>query len=30
LNEPTNKKSETYSQIKQITSDYIRTIKTTL
>ena len=26
LNEPTNQKSETYSQIKQITSEDIRTI----
>ena len=30
LNEPTNQKSETYSQIKQITSEYIRTIKNSL
>ena len=30
LKEPTNEKSESYSQIKQITSDYIRTIKNTL
>ena len=27
LNEPTNQKSETYDQIKQIASDYIRAIK---
>jgi N-formylglutamate amidohydrolase len=30
LNEPTNQKSETYSQIKQITGEYIRTIKNSL
>ena len=30
LNEPTNQKSETYSQIKLITSEYIRTIKNSL
>jgi N-formylglutamate amidohydrolase len=30
LNEPTNQKSETYSHIKQITSEYIRTIKNSL
>ena len=30
LNEPTNQKSETYYQIKQITSEYIRTIKNSL
>jgi hypothetical protein len=30
LNEPTNQKSETYYQLKQITSEYIRTIKNSL
>jgi N-formylglutamate amidohydrolase len=30
LNEPTNQKSETYSQIKQITGEYIRTIKNSM
>jgi N-formylglutamate amidohydrolase len=30
LNEPTNQKSEKYSQIKQITSDYMRAIKNSL
>jgi N-formylglutamate amidohydrolase len=30
LNEPTNHKSATYNQIKQITSDYIQTIKNSL
>jgi N-formylglutamate amidohydrolase len=30
LNEPTNNKSEKYYEIKQITSDYIRTIKNSL
>jgi N-formylglutamate amidohydrolase len=30
LNEPTNQKSEKYYEIKQITSDYIRTIKNSL
>ena len=30
LNEPTNQKSETYNEIKQITSEYIRAIKDSL
>lgn len=30
LNEPTNQKSESYSQIKQITGEYIRTIKNSI
>ncbi len=30
LNEPTNQKSDNYDQIKQITGDYIRTIKNSL
>jgi N-formylglutamate amidohydrolase len=30
LNEPSNEKSATYNQIKQITSEYIRTIKNSL
>jgi N-formylglutamate amidohydrolase len=30
LNEPTNQKSETYSQIKQIIGEYIRTIKNSM
>ncbi|WP_213521431.1 N-formylglutamate amidohydrolase [Nonlabens sp.] len=30
LNEPTNQKSETYYQIKQITSEYIQTIKNSI
>ena len=30
LNEPTNQKSETYSKIKQIIGEYIRTIKNSM